>query len=64
MYYSAEDLKKHLIFEEVNLTNMKQELEMRKLANLPHESLVYEIEKAQEWYDQLDSMFQKRVQGV
>jgi hypothetical protein len=64
MYYSIEDLKKHLIFEEVNLTNMKHELELRKLANLPHERLEYEISKAQEWYDQLDSMFQKRLQGV
>ena len=64
MYYSIEDLKKHLIFQEVNLKNLKHELELRILANLPHERLDYENKKEQEWYDQLDSMFQKRLQGV
>jgi hypothetical protein len=61
MYASIEDVKKHLIFEEINLKNLKLELEFRKLSNQPIERLETEIKKCQEWYDQLNSMFQKQL---
>ena len=64
MYISTEDLRKHLIFEEANLKNMRHELELRKLSNQPIERLVYEIHKAEQWYAQLKDMFEMRLQGV
>jgi hypothetical protein len=61
MYPEIEDVKRHLIFEEINLKNLKLELEFRKLSNQPIERLESEIKKCQEWYDQLNSMFQKQL---
>lgn len=61
MYPEIEDVKRHLIFEEINLKNLKLELEFRKLSNQPIERLEHEIKKCQEWYDQLNSMFQKQL---
>lgn len=61
MYLAIEDVKKHLIFEEMNLQRLKLELEFRQLSNQPIQRLEYEIRKCQEWYDQLNSMFQKQL---
>lgn len=61
MYPEIEDVKRHLIFEEINLKNLKLELEFRKLSNQPIERLESEIKKCEEWYTQLNSMFQKQL---
>ena len=61
MYASIEDVKKHLIFEEMNLQRLKLELEFRKLSNQPTERLEHEIKKCEEWYAQLNSMCQKQL---